>query len=470
MINEVSGVQLIFHGGAQEVGRSCIEVKTGSDRYLLDCGLKFHEAGFDYPAKVFEVGTLQGVFLSHAHLDHSGGLPFFEHYKLDCPIFCTPETKSISQILLKDSHKIARIKHLHEAFTNIDLKEVVKDMVNVRFNQPSRQRTITHEFLNAGHIPGSASVKLTVEGKTILYTGDYNTRTTKLMIPADPHTWGHVDVLITECTYGDRDLPDRGPLEEEFLQMVKDVLSRGGRVLVPVFAVGRAQEILIMLGKRDWPVPIYMDGMAKKVTRAVLDEHNPFVANRDLLARTFDKVQFVTSEEHRSQAAGGPGIFVTTSGMLQGGPAIHYLEHMWSDPKSAVLLTGYQVKNTNGWLLDNEHVAYVGGYRTKVQCEVHRFDFSGHLSQEDLRAAITATQPKILIFNHGNTAAIEHMAAWAKGALQCEVFAPTVGEQIEIIDGKPTMLRVYDEHPGQYLEEHQHTRDDHGHLHSENDE
>jgi putative mRNA 3-end processing factor len=93
-------VDLIFHGAAYEVGRSCIEVRTGHDRFLLDCGLKFHEEGFDYPAKVFEVRAMDGVFLSHAHLDHSGGLPFFEHYKMICPIFCTQETKQITQILL----------------------------------------------------------------------------------------------------------------------------------------------------------------------------------------------------------------------------------------------------------------------------------------------------------------------------------------------------------------------------------
>jgi putative mRNA 3-end processing factor len=458
-------VQLIFHGAAQEVGRSCIELQTQGDRFLLDCGLKFHEAGFDYPAKVFEVRHVNGVFLSHAHLDHSGGLPFFEHYRMICPIFCTQETREITQILLKDSHKIARIKHLHEAFSNLELKQVYKSMKDVVCNKEEQFRGIKYNFLNAGHIPGSASIKVTAEGITVLYTGDYNTRRTQLMQEADPHTWGHVDVLITECTYGNRQLPSRDSLEEEFLDHVAAVLKRGGRVLIPVFAVGRAQEIAIMLGKRDWPVKIYMDGMAKKVTRAVLDGKSPYVINRDKLAHMFSNVEFVKSDDHRTKAAEGPGIFLTTSGMLQGGPAIRYLEHLWSDKNSAVLLTGYQVKNTNGWMLDQEQTCYLAGYRTKVQCEVKRYDFSGHLSSEDIKQTILAVQPRILILNHGNVEATAAIASWARDHLRCEIFTPEIGEQITIsADGKPSSMKLYDECIGEEcIYEHQHPEKHHEH-------
>jgi putative mRNA 3-end processing factor len=436
-------------------------MRTGNDRFLLDCGLKFHESGFDYPAKVFEVRSVDGVFLSHAHLDHSGGLPFFEHYKMRCPIFCTAETDHITQILLKDSHKIARIKHLHEAFSNLELKQVSQDIQKVAFNKETQFRSIRYNFFNAGHIPGSASVKIEAEGLSILYTGDYNTRKTALMEPADPHTWGHVDVLITECTYGMRTLPDRDELERKFLESVEEVIKRGGRVLVPVFAVGRAQEMLIILGKRQWPVPIIMDGMAKKVTRAILDGPNPYVANKQLLSQLFDKVEFVTSEDHRTAVAQKPGIFVTTSGMLQGGPAIHYLEHMWSDANSAVFLTGYQVKGTNGWMLDNERTAYVGGYRTHVQCEVHRFDFSGHLSNEDIQNTIKAVQPRVLVLNHGNREAIEAIAAWAKQNTKCEVFAPEIGEMLQLNDHS-TIMKVYEECIGaECINEHQHKNPHH---------
>ena len=441
-------MQLIFHGAAQEVGRSCIELKTNHDRFLLDCGLKFHEEGFDYPEKVFAIRTLDGVFLTHAHLDHSGGLPFFEHYNMICPIFCTQETAAITKILLQDSHKIARLRHLHEAFSNTELKQVFSNMQYVPFNKESSYRSLKYSFLNAGHIPGSACIKLQTEGITILYTGDYNTRTTQLMQPADPHTWGKVDVLITETTYGYRVLPEREPLIKEFLAHVDQVIKRGGRVLIPVFAVGRAQEILNILSQRTWPVPIFMDGMAKRVTRAVLDGPSPYVVNKERLAEMFQHVQFITSDEHRVQVANNQGIFVTTSGMLQGGPAIRYLEHLWADEKSAVLLTGYQVKNTNGWMLDNERAAYIGGYKTKVRCSVVRYDFSGHLSRDDIKEVILAVQPRVLVLNHGNREAIAALEAWAIATLTCEVFAPEIGDQITIYQaGTPSVMQKAEELP-----------------------
>ncbi len=465
-------MQLIFHGAAQEVGRSCIEIKTGGDRYLLDCGLKFHEAGFDYPAKVFEVKEMAAVFLSHAHLDHSGGLPFFLHYRMLCPVFCMPETKQITEILLKDSHKIARIKHMHEAFDNMDLNEVSKRMELVRYNYPTKFRGVEYTFYNAGHIPGSASVKVKAEGLTVLYTGDYNTRTTELMVPSDPHSWGEIDVMITETTYGARDLPDRAKLQVDFIARVEEVLRRGGRVLIPVFAVGRAQEILIMLAQKEWPVPIYLDGMAKKVTHVVIDEKSPYVKHRDALNKLMSKVQLISSEEHRDKIAEGPGIFVSTSGMLQGGPAIHYLEHMWMDKKSAVFLTGYQVKGTNGWLLDNEHLAYIGGYRTRVQCEVERFDFSGHLSSQDIKDSVLAARPKILILNHGNRENENSILEWAKTLSWLKVFAPEIGEEIDIApDCSSVIVKSYTEGDNaQYIDEHQHSHEDHSHHSEENDE
>jgi putative mRNA 3-end processing factor len=197
--------------------------------------------------------------------------------------------------------------------------------------------------------------------------------------------------------------------------------------------------------------------MAKKVTHAVLDGPSPFVTNRERLARIYGKLQFVKSENTRSRVAEGPGIFITTSGMLQGGPAIHYLEHMWSDNKSAVLLTGYQVKGTNGWMVDNEHTAYLGGYRTKIQCEVHRYDFSGHLSNEDIKATILAVQPKILIFNHGNREATTAMAEWAKVNVHCEILTPEIGEEATIDDTGTVMKKLYDECIGpDCILEHQH--------------
>lgn len=428
-------MNLIFRGAAREVGRSCIEVQTQGDRYLLDCGVKFTEGGFSYPKKLFDVPDLDGVFLSHAHLDHSGGLPFFEHKHLKGPIFCTHQTAAITKILLKDSFEVARIRHLHPAFGRPDLKEVKKDIKYVTQNRPFKHRKLDKvEFFNAGHIPGSSSILLELEGKRLLYSADLNVKPSMLMVEAKPDYGGPIDILITESTYGYRDLPDREIVADDFLAKVKEVIKRGGSVLIPVFAVGRAQEILQILSReKNWSVPIYFDGMAKKITRNVLSNQSHFVKNKEALAHMFyDVVVSPKGKEDRNKIAQNQGIFVTTSGMLQGGPVLHYLKHMWHDPKSAVLMTGYQCKRTNGReLLDHKYV-YLKGWRTDVQCEVMKFDFSGHSDRSALENYIKAVNPKVLIAQHGDPEAVDSLLEWAEENLDCEVYGPNLLDEIEL--------------------------------------
>lgn len=426
-------MKLFFHGGARQVGRSCIELQTQGDRYLLDCGVKFKDDGFEYPEKVFEIKEVDGVFISHSHLDHTGALPFFEHHNLICPIFMTAQTKPITKILLKDSYKIARIKEMHPAFNSVDLKRVKRATRTVDFDKKYHFRKVNFSYFNAGHIPGSASIKFEVEGKKLLYTGDLNTRDTLLMKPANPRDFGEVDILITESTYGARQLPRRDDLYEEFLNNIERIIKQGGRVLIPVFALGRAQEILIMLSKRKWKVPIYFDGMAKQITRKVLTNPSKYIKNKAALNKMyFEVVDYVANEDKRNDIAQKPGIFVTTSGMMQGGPALHYLKHMWHDEKSATFLTGYQVKHTNGWLLNTYKEAYIKGWKTQVKCEVKKFDFSGHLDQDDLHQMILSVNPKILIIQHGNEESVDSLKSWAEKNLKAKIYAPEVGEEIII--------------------------------------
>ena len=396
--------------------------------------MKFLDDGFAYPDKVFAVPQIHGVFITHAHLDHCGALPFFEHHNLICPILMTPVTKPLVRVMLRDSYKIQRIKELHPAWGKTNLKEVKKAIKTTGFDTRRKFGKIAFTFLNAGHIPGSASILIEAEGKRILYTGDINTRATNLMIATRPELQD-LDVVIPECTYGARLLPPREPLETEFLDHVARIVKQGGRVLIPVFALGRAQEILLILAKRGWPVPIYFDGMAKQLTRKIVDSRSPYLQNIATLSQMFlERVEYVSSEEHREKVAREPGIFVSTSGMLQGGPAIHYLRAFWHDPKSAVLLTGYQIHHTRGWQLDTNHEIYLSGWKTAVQCEVKRYDFSGHLDSDDLHRYLLALKPKRLFLNHGNEEAIDAVKAWAerqRAQLQWEVTAPHVGDEYE---------------------------------------
>lgn len=431
-------MKLIFHGAANEVGRSCIEINSQGERYLLDFGVKFVRDGFLYPEKVVDYGAISGVLVSHAHLDHSGGLPLLKHHCLSCPIFMTHQSLAIAKVLLKDSYKIAHIKHLHPVYEKVDINAVSTATKRVQFNKWYKHKTIKFKYLNAGHIPGSAFIVVEVEGKKLLYTGDFNTRTTQLMAPADfaavKKELGQIDIMLTESTYGHRKLPLRSGVEKDFIASVKKVIAKGGSVLIPVFAVGRAQEILILLAKEKWKCPIYFDGMAKTITRDVLTNQSTYVVNKDALQKMYFKVvQTVSSSNRRKLAAQTqPAIFVTTSGMMQGGPAIDYLKHMWHDPKNAVFLTGYQVKGTNGHRLVETGEVRINGIDTQIRCDLRKFDFSGHVDFEDLKKSVKLLNPKNLIVIHGDPESVENLVEWAKSALDGKVYGPKIGDVITL--------------------------------------
>lgn len=280
--------------------KSCIELISQANRFLLDAGVKFKEDGFEAPFNVFNIPNIKGLFLSHAHLDHTGSLPLFEHFNLICPIFTTQQTKELTKILLKDSYKIARIKHLHPAYQKNDLKRVYNATRIVEFDQWYKHMNLEFMFLNAGHIPGSAMVLIKTEDKKILYTGDYKYKTSELMKGVDSEIDSNVnlndiDVLITESTYGGKPLPDRQGIEDSFLDMIDEVIKKGS-VIVPVFGLGRAQEILIVLSRRKWSVPIYIDGMAVEVTKKILSGNPTYLNQRKILAEMFRKSDIIKKE------------------------------------------------------------------------------------------------------------------------------------------------------------------------------
>lgn len=420
------------------MGRSCIEVRTKEHEYLLDCGIKFTSKGFDYPQKLSESAkTVDGIFITHAHIDHSGALPMIEHLGIDCPVFLTHQTLAITRLMLRDSFKIARIKHLHPAYTKTDIHRVRKSAKRVKPDKWYRYRDLLFRFVNAGHIPGSCSILLDADGKRILYTGDFNTRTTQLMRPADYATLikevGPIDCMITESTYGCRTLPQREHLQQEFLADLRRVIRNGGSVLIPVFAVGRAQEILILLSREEWGCPIYFDGMCKEITRKILLHQSTYVSNKDLLNEMYMKrVQLVGSENRRQRAAEHqPAIFISTSGMMQGGPAIHYLRHIWHDERNAVFLTGYQVHGTNGYNLITHGYAHLDDWKTYVRCQVKKYDFSGHADIDDIKKAIHTVNPRKLIIQHGDPESVEAMLSWAKQE-GIDAEGPSVGDTITL--------------------------------------
>jgi putative mRNA 3-end processing factor len=225
----------------------------------------------------------------------------------------------------------------------------------------------------------------------------------------------------------------RGDTEAAFLDHITKVVEHGtGSVVIPVFALGRAQDVLLSLSKKKWSVPIYLDGMCVDVTKMVLKYDESYIRNRKILSEMFNRrIELVKKESTREKIMGNRGIFVTTSGMLQGGPILGYIENMWGNPNNAILLTGYQCKRTNGQLLQDEGYIYLHGWKTYVKCQVAKYGFSGHADDSQLRDLITKLNPKNLIIDHGDLENSTALKEWAEKNTQIKVFLPAIGEGME---------------------------------------
>ncbi|RLE38462.1 MBL fold metallo-hydrolase [Candidatus Woesearchaeota archaeon] len=415
-------------GAAREVGRSCIELCTKEFRALLDAGIKLEIAGPEYPVEISNIGLIDAVFLSHAHLDHSGALPLFFHRGLSCGVLCTAETALLTKLLLKDAHKIEVAEHHHPGYGKEDIRRVVSHIEKVRYNEKKKLKTVSYEFIDAGHIPGSSMVMLEVEGKRLLYTGDFNTVDTNLINGFKERL--EADVMIIESTYGAEKHPNRDKEEEAFLNKIEEVVNAGGSVIIAAFAIGRAQEVLLMLQKRRFKVPIYMDGMAVKATDFIL-AHPVLLSKPKELEKAYNRINIVKGSRERKQVLNKQAIVITTSGMITGGPVIEYMKHIASRKDCALMMTGYQTIGSGGLQILETGFIDLDGERTKVECFYKKYVFSAHAGQQGLQWMIKTVRPKILIINHGQD---YHCSALAQFANQyCKkVYVPRLGDVITV--------------------------------------
>lgn len=428
-------MKIIFHGAAREVGKSCIEIRTQGKRYIMDAGIKFTHEGAEYPKYLDKVFELDGVFLSHAHLDHSGALPMLEHKNLRCPIYTTSLTWKITNLMLEDNYHLEKLKHVHPAYVERDINRVKNDLRFVTYDKQyeTHDGKVKFTYLNSGHIPGGASILIEAEGKKLLYTADVNTENTNLMIPADLEDIQDIDILITENTYGDRQHPDKKESEDGIIKSINECIAGGGSALVPVFSVGRSQELMIILDRLDPKIPIYLDGMARKITNLVSESEDKYIDNRDVVDRMMKRVRFVHKPSEREHIAKMKGIVIlSTSGMVQGGPVMSYMHHFVHKPENFVCLTGYQAQGTNGRHVFEDHIFYEHHQKVPVKCHVRKFDFSAHYGQDDIRRMMRKINPKHLILQHGDITALEESARYAKENIDGKVWLPYIGEEIDI--------------------------------------
>ncbi len=384
-----------FLGAAQDIGRLGFNLETDGLRFLFDYGIAPDKPP-EYP---LESPNVDQVFLTHAHLDHSGMIPWLTRF--ESTIMTTPPTADVSTLMHHDSLKIARSEGFPEPFSDADI-EMSQDMYDfVDHKHPRHIGGTKVQFHSAGHIPGASQVEVQGENGGLVFTGDLYTRPQRLVGAGKPVK---CDVLCMETTYAGREHKPRDETERDYLDFVDDVTHRGGKVLTSVFAVGRAQELAMVLANQGYEV--WMDGMARKVT-SIFSQYPEYLADRTKYERAMGQVKMIRNHRGRSVALRDADVILTTSGMLEGGPILYYLDRLRNDAKTGVALTGYQVRGTNGRRLLDEGVIDFdprdpGKKVHKVNAEIRHFDFSAHAGHNDLVEFARATGADDIVLFHGD--------------------------------------------------------------------
>jgi putative mRNA 3-end processing factor len=425
---EQRSMDVRFLGGAREVGRSAILV---DDSLLLDFGLL---TGTPMRTPI-ETPTPDAVVVSHGHLDHAGAVPALLSGSERPPVHWTPPTRELALTLARDTLKLHG-GTLQCPFTETDVQRLTQVSRTHGYRETFEAAGYEVTFFDAGHIPGSAHVLVDDSGRSpagnrtksgddgdtrLLYTGDFHTDAQRL-VPATTAR-PDADVVLCESTYYGVSHDPRGEVERRFVESVEETLWEGGTVVVPAFAIGRTQEMLLVCEAHD--VPCYVDGMGTDVTR-MLGHHPDFVRDADALQRATSHARFVTGRDgQRERITQQKAAIVTTSGMLSGGPAMTYVPAIAGNPTNKVTMTGYQVEGTPGRDLLETGSAEFDGRRMPVSARVEQYDFSAHADEAGLRAFLDAYRDARVLVNHGDDC--ERFAADLR-ADGYDATAPAVGD------------------------------------------
>ncbi len=382
-------MKLRFLGNPAEVGAESLILHHKGATLGFEYGMKVAKP----PEFPLQAPPMDYIFLTHCHLDHSGMVPSLCG-RFDTGVVSTPLTVDVSEILWYDSLKIAGYEGYSKPYSKADIETTLRNHVPMTFGESVDVAGFEITMHSAGHVPGAGMFELKGE-RTTVFTGDIHTYNTKLVWGAHPVK---CDNLIVEATYAGKLHTDRMQTEQALIQKVHEVIERGGRVVVPSFAVGRTQEMMLMLMDMDYEK--WVDGMGKSVTRFYLD-HPEYLRSHKKLAKARRNFREVRSPSNRDKARKAD-IIVTTGGMLDGGPALTYIRDIKKDPKSAILLTGYQAEETNGRILIEQGMMNLGDGPERINCEVIKYDFSAHADHDELLSFIRACDPENVVLFHSD--------------------------------------------------------------------
>lgn len=456
-------IRLTALGAGRQVGRSAFLLQTPESRVLLDCGI--NPTGFSsesYPileSPDFDLKELDAVIITHAHLDHTGFLPYLFKFGYRGPVYCTEPTRDIMSLLQLDMVKIMKNSGIDPLYTSEDVKNMVMHTITLK-NEEVTDITpdVRLTLYNAGHILGSAMAHLHIGNglHNFLYTGDMKYGHTRLLQPASTR-FPRLESVMVESTYGGRDnvFPPREESEKELAGYIKETVKRGGKVLIPVLGVGRAQEIMLILyelikkGEID-EIPVYIDGMVwdinaittaypeflnKNVRDSIVQkDENPF------LSKSFSKVGS-RKERQEILEEGGPCVILATSGMLVGGASQEYFQFLAPDPRHTIIFVSYQGEGSLGRRVqrgEKDITCSINGGKPElinVKMDVHSIDaFTGHSGRNELVNFLKRCnpQPRKLITVHGESSRCIDLASSCHKQFRMESVCPKNLEAIRL--------------------------------------
>ncbi len=431
-------MKITLYGAAGEVGRSCIMVESNDTRVILDAGIKLGAKIEEPIIPDDELKSVDGIVTSHAHLDHTGYLPHIFSAGYQGYVYTTKPTFELTNVLISDYIRISNPENVKKE----GIAKLARMNRQVEYHQAFKIKNLEVKLVPAGHILGSAMIEIFDGKERLLSTGDCNFRSTKRLDPGYTE-YLHADTLITESTYaGDKDVFEgEKKIADAMVASIGETLKQGGKAIIPAFAVGRAQESLLLLD--DYmrsgilpKVPIYMDGMIGKAMR--IHRHNVIFCRDELQKRIllndddpFKSKNFfnVTTRQQRSKIMDGKesSIIVTTSGMISGGPIMKYLQHCGKDPENKLIIVGYQAHGTLGrQLLEGAKEVVIEGKKTKIGMSVEKYHLSAHADRRQLMSLFGRIKGlKNVLIVHGEPGKAKELQEGIKNKYNAIV--PTLG-------------------------------------------
>jgi Cft2 family RNA processing exonuclease len=445
-------MQVIFVGGAQSVGASCLALELGEQWIVVDAGVQVSRKTDPLPdLALLEGKDIRAIFVTHAHADHIGALPVLHRAFPAAPIFASRATGFLMEVMLADALKIMSRRAVEEMEIPLFPPELVGSMLNQLRPLPCGEDFllpqlpgITIHASRAGHIAGAVSFAFTSADGTIVVSGDVSMTAQRTVEGAVVPPVRQCDLLVLESTYGARLHPNRQAEEQRLAQAVAEGIARGGHVLLPCFGLGRGQEILLILRSAQErgqipDFPIFVDGLVRRIcsTYLLMPEALPPVLQRQIrrgyLPFNGGNISFVRDERQREQIlAGPPACLLSSSGMLTGGPSVWYAQRLASAENASILITGYQDEEAPGRrLLDlaeqKSSTLDLNGTTVAVRCRVAKFSLSAHADGGELATYAAALKPRHVALVHGDEEARRSLRRLLSGT---EVILPENGSTL----------------------------------------